>query len=131
MHKIVCCIAFWAAASGFAADLPVTEVTLYKNGIGYFVRSGELKPGESAGLRFKAEEMNDVLKSLTIFEDGSGKVSGLRYDSSELLNTKLARFPFRDWGPAAAKHAARSTERRAHRDEDRTGHRGRPAHQRA
>jgi hypothetical protein len=94
MNKIVCC-AVLLAAVGFAADLPVTEVILYKNGIGYFVRSGELKPGESAALRFKAEEMNDVLKSLTIFEDGGGKVSGLHYDSSEPIETKLARFPFK------------------------------------
>jgi hypothetical protein len=97
MNKIICGVALLAAAL-FAADLPVTEVTLYKNGIGYFVRSGELKPGGSAGLRFKAEEMNDVLKSLTIFEDGGGKVSGLRYDSSEPLGTKLARFPFQIGG---------------------------------
>ena len=49
-----------------AAELPVKEVVLYKNGVGYFERSGPLRPGESARLDFKAEEMNDVLKSLTV-----------------------------------------------------------------
>lgn len=93
MNRLVCG-AVLAAAAAFCADLPVTGVILYKNGIGYFVRSGELKPGEPAALHFKAEEMNDVLKSLTIVDGGGGRISGLRYDSSEPLATKLSAFPF-------------------------------------
>jgi hypothetical protein len=94
MNKILLSATILAAAAT-AADLPVREVTLYKNGIGYFVRGGELKAGEPARLEFKAEEMNDVLKSLLIFEEGGGKLSGLRYDSSEPLASKLTDFPFR------------------------------------
>ena len=93
MNKILLCATIFAA-SAVAAELPVREVILYKNGIGYFVRSGEIKAGEAARLEFKAGEMNDVLKSLTIFEEGGGKISGLRYDSSEPLAAKLAEFPF-------------------------------------
>src|SRR5579862_1975393 len=77
-----------------AADLPVRQVILYKHGVGYFERSGQLAAGESARLEFKAGEMNDVLKSLTVEEKGGGKVSGLRYDSSQPLNVKLGEFPF-------------------------------------
>ncbi len=93
MINILLCTTMIGAAV-FAAELPVQEVILYKNGIGYFVRSGEVKPGEPARLEFKADEMNDVLKSLSLFEEGGGKISGLRYDSSEPLETKLAEFPF-------------------------------------
>jgi len=93
MNRILLCATIFAAGA-LAAELPVREVILYKNGIGYFVRSGEVKAGEAARLEFKAGEMNDVLKSLVIFEDGGGKISGLRYDSSEPLATKLAEFPF-------------------------------------
>jgi hypothetical protein len=82
------------AAGAVAADLPVRQVILYKHGVGYFERSGQLGPGESARLDFKATEMNDVLKSLTVEEKGGGKISGLRYDSSEPLQQKLAEFPF-------------------------------------
>jgi len=77
-----------------AADLPIREVVLFKHGVGYFARSGRLGAGESARLDFKADEMNDVLKSLTIEQKGIGKISGLRYDSSEPLAHKLAEFPF-------------------------------------
>jgi hypothetical protein len=76
-----------------AAELPVRTVVLYKHGVGYFERDGTLGPGESARLDFKAEEMNDVLKSLTVNEQG-GKVTGLRYDSSIPLSQKLTEFPF-------------------------------------
>jgi hypothetical protein len=76
-----------------AAELPVRTVVLYKHGVGYFERTGTLGPGESARLDFKAEEMNDVLKSLTVNEQG-GNVTGLRYDSSIPLSQKLTEFPF-------------------------------------
>ncbi len=78
-----------------AADLPVRQVILYKHGVGYFERSGDLSGGESARLDFKASEMDDVLKSLTVVERGSGKVTALRYDSSLPLSRKLGDFPFR------------------------------------
>jgi hypothetical protein len=83
------------AAGGLtAADLPVREIVLYKNGIGYFRRAGELKAGESARLEFQAEDMNDVLKSLTILDEAGAKVAGVRYDSSEPLERRLGQFPF-------------------------------------
>jgi hypothetical protein len=83
-----------------AAELPVRTVVLYKHGVGYFERSGTLGPGESAHLDFKSEEMNDVLKSLTVNEQ-SGKVTGLRYDSSVPLSQKLTEFPFQIDGQAS------------------------------
>jgi hypothetical protein len=92
MRPFVCLILLALAAR--AADLPVREVILYKHGVGYFARSGRLGAGESARLDFKAEEMNDVLKSLTLEEKGGGKISGLRYDSSESLDKKLGEYPF-------------------------------------
>lgn len=76
-----------------AADLPVREVILYKNGVAYFSRSGELKPGESVKLDFKAAEMNDLLKSLTVSDGSGGKVTAVRYDSAEPLDRRLADFP--------------------------------------
>jgi hypothetical protein len=87
-------IATTLAASGIAADLPVREVILYKHGVAFFERGGELKKGEAAQLDFKADDMNDVLKSLTITDRGGGKVSGVRYDASEPLDKRLAEFPF-------------------------------------
>ncbi len=81
--------------TALAADIPIREVILYKSGVGYFERAGTLRPGDSASLNFKASDMNDVLKSLTLEDRNGGKIAGLRYDSSEPLGQKLADFPFK------------------------------------
>jgi hypothetical protein len=88
-------------STAMAADIPIREVILYKSGVGYFERGGALRSGESARLDFKASDMNDVLKSLTISGQNGGKVTGLRYDSSEPLDQKLANFPFKIDGQAS------------------------------
>lgn len=88
-------------STALAADLPIREVILYKSGVGYFERGGRLGPGESARLDFKASDMNDVLKSLTVSGQNGAKVTGLRYDSSEPLSQKLADFPFKIDGQAS------------------------------
>jgi len=83
-------------ATALAADLPVRQVVLYKSGVGYFERAGQLAPGESARLDFKAVEMDDVLKSLTV-ADNAGKVVALRYDAAERfrLSCPTSRSPLK------------------------------------
>ena len=78
-----------------AADLTVSKVVLYKHGIGFFERSGAVPAGDEAQLQFKATEMDDVLKSLTVEKRGGGGVSAVRYDSSDPLAKRLEVFPFR------------------------------------
>ena len=86
--------ALWLLPALSAADLPITEVTLYKHGVAHLERAGELRPGETARLDFKPDDMNDVLKSLTVTDGNGGKVNGVRYDSSDPLEKRLADFPF-------------------------------------
>ena len=96
MRQIVSSISIALLVHGaFAAELPVRKVILYKHGIGYFERGGEIPAGQSARLDFKANEMNDVLKSLTINDQTGNSVAGVRYDSSMPLASKLAEFPFK------------------------------------
>src|SRR3954447_6457761 len=101
--KRICCTLFLTATLAWPAELPVTKVVLYKHGVGFFERSGRLASGESARLDFKASEMNDVLKSLTISDTGA-KVRGLRYAPSLPLSQKLGDFPF-NIGAAASLSA--------------------------
>jgi hypothetical protein len=81
-------------AAAWAADLPIREVILYKHGVGFFERAGKLEAGDTARIDFKADDMNDVLKSLTIVDRAGGKISGVRYDASEPLEERLKNFPF-------------------------------------
>lgn len=82
------------SASTFGADLPIRDVVLYKHGVGYFSRSGDLVAGDAAQLAFKADEMNDVLKSLTIVDASGAPIAGVRYDASESVEQRLGDFPF-------------------------------------
>ena len=83
-----------SATPVWPADIPVKSVTLYKHGIGFFERDGIVGEGEEARLDFKTGEMNDVLKSLTVTESNGTRISGVRYDSNETVEQRLARYPF-------------------------------------
>ena len=88
-------ILMFSGLAARAADLTVSKVVLYKHGIGFFERSGSVPPGDQAQLQFKATEMDDVLKSLTVEQRGGEGVSAIRYDSSDPLSKRLEVFPFR------------------------------------
>ena len=77
------------AAVVAAAELPVTRVVLYKNGLALFERSGDAKPGEPLRLDFKKSEMNDVLKTL-VLDSTAGTITNLRYQLDEELDRRLA-----------------------------------------
>ena len=87
--------ALLGCASLSAADLAVTRVELYKHGVGFYERAGEIAEGEAARLEFKASEMDDVLKSLTLVQEGGDGVAAVRYDSAEPLEKRLEAFAFR------------------------------------
>lgn len=86
---------FLAASAMSAAELDVTRVVLYKHGVGFFERAGQVTANDPAILQFQASEMDDVLKSLTIEQRGGEGVSSVRYDSSDPLAKRLEVFPFR------------------------------------
>jgi hypothetical protein len=94
MRKLLLLAQIALVVPAVAADLPIREVILYKHGVGYFERAGELRAGETARLDFKASDMNDVLKSLTIVDRSGGVIGGIRYDAAEALDKRLQDFPF-------------------------------------
>ena len=54
------------------ANLDLDRVVLYRNGVGYFERSGAVD-GDLLTLKIRKDQVNDVLKSLTVVDKGSGK----------------------------------------------------------
>ncbi len=77
-----------------AANIPIKRIVLYKHGVAYFERSGQVAEGEESRLEFKSSEMNDVLKSFTVRDADGGQVTGVRYDANESMDQRLAKFPF-------------------------------------
>lgn len=70
------------------ANLPVREIVLYKHGVGFFVRAGELT-GQEVALTFGKDEINDVLKSLAVFDRAGGQVLGIHYQTPMDTQTRL------------------------------------------
>jgi len=71
------------------SNLPITHLTLYKHGVGFFQRQGQFG-GEEVVLTFRSEDMNDVLKSLTAIDDGEGQVLGVDYATPQSREERLA-----------------------------------------
>ena len=70
-------------------SLPIRRVVLYKHGVGYFERRGKATGSETLHFDFKARDMNDVLKSMTVLDLSGGSVSAVSYDSTKPLEQLL------------------------------------------
>ena len=92
---LLCLATVSALRAAEDGELPIRRVILYKNGVGYFERQGRVAPNQPARLAFKADQMSDVLKSLTVIGRGGGRVSAISYDASETSERLLSRFPFK------------------------------------
>ncbi|MFT3786819.1 MAG: hypothetical protein QM770_11740 [Tepidisphaeraceae bacterium] len=74
------------------ADVPVTRVALFSSGVGYFEHFGKVAGDGSTSVRFKADQINDVLKSLVLEDLDGGNVSVVRYPSQDPLGRSLKGF---------------------------------------
>lgn len=81
-----------ALAADAPEDLPVRSITLYRSGVGYFEHSGKVKGDGEVTLRFDANQINDILKSLVVLDAGGGRVEAVRYSAKEPLGRRLASF---------------------------------------
>jgi hypothetical protein len=54
------------------AEIPITRVVLYQNGVGYFERRGRLE-GDVLTLQIRPSQINDLLKSLTVIDRSDGR----------------------------------------------------------
>ena len=91
----------WLAAKAVAADekqpdketvLPLSEVVLYTSGVGYFRRDGGVEENAQVELRFKTEDINDLLKSLVVQDYSGGQVSTVTYGSRDPVDKTLKSF---------------------------------------
>lgn len=74
------------------APLPVTGVTLYTSGVGYFERGGEVSGEAAETLLFPVGQVNDVLKSLVLLDTGGGGIRPVTYGASDPVGRQLQAF---------------------------------------
>jgi hypothetical protein len=96
------------AAGSTAKDLPVRQVILYKNGIGYFEHAGTVTGNQRVGIDFTSEQLNDVLQSLTALDSKDGKVSAVSYNSTLPIDQQLKTLALglQDYPPTVAVYHA-------------------------
>jgi len=87
-----------AAAAGVgdapaATALPVTRVSLYKNGVGFFEHAGRVTGSQSVAIDFTTDQLNDVLQSLTAIDLDGGRIVGAGYNSTTPLEQQLKALP--------------------------------------
>jgi len=70
-------------------DLPVRKVVLYKNGVGYFEHAGSVTGNQRVAIDFTSPQLNDVLQSLTVLDEGGGRIAGVNYNSTTPLAEQL------------------------------------------
>lgn len=73
-------------------SLPVRRITLYRSGVASFERRGTVRGDLLVQLRFDADQINDILKSMVILDFGGGQINGVSYASREPLARRLASF---------------------------------------
>lgn len=80
------------AAQAATQDVPVTNVVLFSSGVGYFQHAGQVTGDGEASLRFKAAQINDVLKSLVLQDMNGGQVTTVTYPSQDPIDKTLRSF---------------------------------------
>ena len=78
-----------AAPQVLVKDLPVRKVVLYKNGVGYFEHAGTVSGNQHVAIDFTSTQLNDVLQSLTVLDEGGGRVAGVNYNSTTPIDQQL------------------------------------------
>ncbi|HEY2588169.1 MAG TPA: hypothetical protein VGI81_20665 [Tepidisphaeraceae bacterium] len=74
------------------SDVPVKEVVLFSSGVGYFEHAGRVTGNGSTVLRFKTDQINDILKSLLLEDLDGGHVGTVTYPSQAPLAKTLKSF---------------------------------------
>src|SRR5262245_58182433 len=75
-----------------ASLLPISQVVLFSSGVGYFQREGSIEGTQRIDLSFPVQDVNDLIKSMTLRDLDGGHVSAVTYDSNVPVERTLQSF---------------------------------------
>jgi hypothetical protein len=75
-----------------SATVPMRRVVLFSSGVAYYQHDGVVHGHAATELRFKADQINDVLKSLVLQDRDGGHVNAVTYPSQAPLSRALKSF---------------------------------------
>ncbi len=82
-----------AAEKVAAGGVPLKTVIMFNSGVGYFEHQGDVEGNAKVELKFNADDINDLLKSMVLQDLGGGKISTVTYGSRDPITKTLATFP--------------------------------------
>ncbi|MGD9494736.1 MAG: hypothetical protein AB7Y46_00370 [Armatimonadota bacterium] len=80
-----------AGAAG-AADLPLRHVVLFSSGVGFFEHQGLVHGNQTVTMSFRAEQINDILKSMVLQDHSGGTIGPVTYAPRDPLERTLRSF---------------------------------------
>lgn len=77
-----------------AADstIPVKRIVMFSSGVAFYERNGEVQGDATIDLKFNTRDINDLLKSMVLQDDGGGRVSTVSYGSKDPITRALRTF---------------------------------------
>jgi hypothetical protein len=87
-------ICLGCAAASHAAEpvLPLERVVLFTSGVGFFQHAGKVTDDAKVEMSFKAEQINDLLKSMVLEDLDGGTVPAVSYASQDPVTKTLGTF---------------------------------------
>ena len=74
------------------ANLPLKRVVLFSSGVGFFENSGKVEDDAKVEMKFKVDQINDLLKSMVVQDLDGGQVSTVNYGSKDPITKTLKSF---------------------------------------
>src|ERR1700722_5753645 len=81
-----------ASKSPTASQLPFAQVFLFSSGVGYFQREGVIEGSQRIDLSFPTQDINDLIKSLTLRDMDGGQITAVSHDSNVPVERTLQSF---------------------------------------
>lgn len=81
-----------AAEESKNANLPLKRVVLFNSGVGFFQHSGKIDGNANVELKFKTDQINDLLKSMVVQDLDGGQISTVNYGSKDPITKTLKTF---------------------------------------
>jgi hypothetical protein len=74
------------------ADIPIKRVVMFSSGVAFFEHAGDVQGNASVDLKFNVKDINDLLKSMVLQDDGGGRISTVSYGSKDPITRTLSTF---------------------------------------
>ncbi|MGI8979509.1 MAG: hypothetical protein ACR2FY_09810 [Pirellulaceae bacterium] len=85
-------LAGFATAEEPGTNIPLKRVVMFSSGVAFYERNGDVEGNATVDLRFNTRDINDLLKSMVLQDEGGGKISTVSYGSKDPITRTLRTF---------------------------------------